>query len=202
FISAIPTSSRVHLVRTPGKQFGLHIRTGVIQYYTKNGYETVPAFFISRLTEDGIAYNTGLLAVNDEIIEVNGIEVYGKSLDQVNDMMVANSSNLIITIRPADQSMCLPPPREISRSRFSPQNSDLLYGPRKNIGYAQSPGQQQLQAQVATSRSSGNTSTTPTTTIDGQFSKMGLHNGVDSSTIQINEEVGSDDDMNVGLITI
>ncbi|CAH8868121.1 unnamed protein product [Trichobilharzia szidati] len=229
-VDIIPwTLRRVHLVRTPGKQFGLHIRTGAIQYYTKNGYETVPAFFISRLTEDGIAYNTGLLAVNDEIIEVNGIEVYGKSLDQVNDMMVANSSNLIITIRPADQSMCLPP-REISRSRFSPQNSDLLYGPRKNISqterrntassasalvtYSQSPVQQQQQAAAAASRSSGgNTPTTTTTvTIDGQFSRMGLHNGASNnssnnnngveSTIQINEDIGSDDDMNVGLITI
>lgn len=45
----------------------------------------------------GLAESTGLLAVNDEVIEVNGIEVAGKTLDQVTDMMVANSSNLIIT---------------------------------------------------------------------------------------------------------
>ncbi|QQP55481.1 Uncharacterized protein FKW44_008683, partial [Caligus rogercresseyi] len=41
--------------------------------------------------------STGLLAVNDEVLEVNGIEIAGKSLDQVTDMMVANSSNLIVT---------------------------------------------------------------------------------------------------------
>ncbi|GIY91738.1 partitioning defective 6 homolog beta [Caerostris extrusa] len=52
----------------------------------------------------GLAESTGLLAVNDEVLEVNGIEVAGKTLDQVTDMMVANSSNLIITIRPANQS--------------------------------------------------------------------------------------------------
>lgn len=37
------------------------------------------------------------------MLEVNGIEVAGKSLDQVTDMMVANSANLIITVKPANQ---------------------------------------------------------------------------------------------------
>ncbi|CAH8437307.1 unnamed protein product [Dicrocoelium dendriticum] len=100
---------RVRLVRIPNKQFGLYIRNGVSHHHTLNGYETVPAFFVSRLDRDGIAYSTGLLAEDDEIIEVNGIEVYGKTMDQVTDMMVANSSNLIITVRPADQRTCLPP---------------------------------------------------------------------------------------------
>lgn len=40
--------------------------------------------FISRLVRGGIAETTGLLGVNDEILEVNGIDVAGKSLDQVN----------------------------------------------------------------------------------------------------------------------
>lgn len=31
--------------------------------------------FISRLVENGLAASTNLLAVNDEILEVNGIEV-------------------------------------------------------------------------------------------------------------------------------
>ena len=51
----------------------------------------------------GLAESTGLLSVNDEVIEVNGIEVSGKTLDQVTDMMVANSSNLIITVKPTNQ---------------------------------------------------------------------------------------------------
>ena len=41
------------------------------------------AVFISRLTPGGLAANTGLLAVNDEVLEVNGIDVAGKTLDQV-----------------------------------------------------------------------------------------------------------------------
>ena len=36
-----------------------------------------------------MAESTGLLAVNDEVLEVNGIEVAGKSLDQVILIMVA-----------------------------------------------------------------------------------------------------------------
>lgn len=50
-------------------------------------------------------------------------QVAGKSLDQVTDMMVANSSNLIVTIRPANQGNggtgTLLPPRRGSTSRSS-----------------------------------------------------------------------------------
>lgn len=67
----------------------------------------VPGIFISRLVPGGLAESTGLLAVNDEVLEVNGIEVTGKSLDQVTDMMVANSSNLIITVKPVNQTNTL-----------------------------------------------------------------------------------------------
>lgn len=67
----------------------------------------VPGTFISRLVDGGLAASTGLLAVNDEVLEVNGIEVTGKSLDQVTDMMIANSSNLIITVKPVNQTNTL-----------------------------------------------------------------------------------------------
>lgn len=50
---------------------------------TANGLEKQPGIFISRLVPGGLAEGTGLLAVNDEVLEVNGIEVAGKSLDQV-----------------------------------------------------------------------------------------------------------------------
>lgn len=48
-----------------------------------SGVEKVPGIFISRLVPGGLAESTGLLAVNDEVLEVNGIEVVGKTLDQV-----------------------------------------------------------------------------------------------------------------------
>ena len=45
--------------------------------------EKVPSIFISRLVPNGLAAMTGLLAVDDEVLEVNSIEVTGKTLDQV-----------------------------------------------------------------------------------------------------------------------
>ncbi|KAH7636397.1 partitioning defective 6-like protein gamma-like protein [Dermatophagoides farinae] len=98
------TCRRVRLVKHGSdKPLGFYIRDGSSFRITEHGLEKVPGIFISRLVPGGLAESTGLLAVNDEVLEVNGIEVNGKSLDQVTDMMVANSSNLIITIRPANQ---------------------------------------------------------------------------------------------------
>ncbi|NXO03307.1 PAR6B protein, partial [Rhinopomastus cyanomelas] len=85
------------------KPLGFYIRDGISVRVAPHGVEKVPGVFISRLVKGGLAESTGLLAVSDEILEVNGIDVAGKSLDQVTDMMVANSHNLIITVKPANQ---------------------------------------------------------------------------------------------------
>lgn len=42
---------------------------------TPQGVMKIQGIFISRLVEGGLAESTGLLAVNDEVLEVNGIEV-------------------------------------------------------------------------------------------------------------------------------
>ncbi|VDM57985.1 unnamed protein product [Angiostrongylus costaricensis] len=92
------------------------------------GIAAAPGIFISRLLPNGLAASTNLLNVNDEIIEVNGIEyaelkltdnllfvqVSGKTLDQVTDVMIANSANLILTVKPASSAHflrlpCIPP---------------------------------------------------------------------------------------------
>jgi len=52
------------------------------------GIEKVPGVFISRLVPGGLAESTGLLAVNDEVLEVNGIEVAGKTLDQASNINI------------------------------------------------------------------------------------------------------------------
>ncbi|XP_026882755.2 partitioning defective 6 homolog beta isoform X1 [Electrophorus electricus] len=85
------------------KPLGFYIRDGSSVRVTPQGLEKVPGIFISRLVPGGLAESTGLLAVNDEVLEVNGIEVGCKSLDQVTDMMIANSHNLIVTVKPANQ---------------------------------------------------------------------------------------------------
>lgn len=61
----------------------LNFSDGTSFRVTANGLEKQPGIFISRLVPGGLAEGTGLLAVNDEVLEVNGIEVANKSLDQV-----------------------------------------------------------------------------------------------------------------------
>ncbi|XP_053210006.1 partitioning defective 6 homolog beta-like [Panonychus citri] len=105
-VDIVPASCRrVRLIKhSSDKPLGFYIRDGNSVRVLPNSIERVPGVFISRLVPGGIAESTGLLSINDEILEVNGIDVTGKSLNQVTDMMIANSSNLIITIRPAVQS--------------------------------------------------------------------------------------------------
>ena len=79
---------------------GFCIREGTSVRVTSYGQERVPGIFISRLVPGGVASNSGLLAENDEVLEVNGVEVTGKNLDQVTDMMILNSHHLILTVKP------------------------------------------------------------------------------------------------------
>ena len=97
------TVRRVRLCKhNSDKPLGFYIRDGSSIRVTPEGIDKVPGVFISRLIPGGLADSTGLLSVNDEVLEVNGIEVTNKTLDQVTDMMVANSHNLIITVKPAN----------------------------------------------------------------------------------------------------
>ncbi|PIO67236.1 PB1 domain protein [Teladorsagia circumcincta] len=102
------------------KPLGFYIRDGYSERLTPWGFTMAPGIFISRLLPNGLAASTNLLNVNDEIVEVNGIEVSEKTLDQVTDIMIANSANLILTVRPAIPSpyhnlpYLLPPPCALS----------------------------------------------------------------------------------------
>lgn len=69
-------------------KINIRYRDGTSFRVTANGLEKQPGIFISRLVPGGLAEGTGLLAVNDEVLEVNGIEVAGKSLDQVNIQLI------------------------------------------------------------------------------------------------------------------
>jgi len=124
------TCRRVRLLKHGSdKPLGFYIRDGTSVRVTQNGLEKIPGIFISRLVPGGLAESTGLLAVNDEVLEVNGIEVNGKTLDQVTDMMVANSSNLIITVKPANQRTVAPVRRgSFSRNSSSSHQSQATTG--------------------------------------------------------------------------
>jgi partitioning defective protein 6 len=66
------------------RPLGFYIRDGLsFRAAAGRGVEQRFGIFVSRLVPGGVAACTGLLAVNDEILEVNGIEVVGKTLDQV-----------------------------------------------------------------------------------------------------------------------
>ncbi|XP_030750124.1 partitioning defective 6 homolog beta [Sitophilus oryzae] len=122
------TCRRVRLLKHGSdKPLGFYIRDGTSVRVTQNGLEKIPGVFISRLVPGGLAESTGLLAVNDEVLEVNGIEVAAKTLDQVTDMMIANSSNLIITVKPANQRTVGP----VRRGSFS-RNSHMSSGSQQS----------------------------------------------------------------------
>ena len=112
------TVRRVKLVKqSTDRPLGFYIRDGTSVRVTPYGLEKVPGIFISRLVPGGLAEGTGLLSINDEIIEVNGIDTLGKSLDQVTDMMVANSQNLIITVKPATLPPSTPRTNTMTRGK-------------------------------------------------------------------------------------
>uniref|UniRef100_A0A0K0DYB3 PDZ domain-containing protein n=1 Tax=Strongyloides stercoralis TaxID=6248 RepID=A0A0K0DYB3_STRER len=98
----LPESQRrVHLCKQEGDlSLGFYIKTNKVFRITHNGIVKINGIFVSRLVCGGIAELSGLLSPNDEILEVNGISTDNKSLDQVADIMVANSYNLILTIKP------------------------------------------------------------------------------------------------------
>lgn len=100
-----PIYRRVRLCKhgNMDRSLGFFIREKTSSRITPHGLVNYNSVIISRLLEGGLAKSTGLLAVGDEVIEVNGIEIYGKTLDQVADMMVANAHNLIITTKPTNQ---------------------------------------------------------------------------------------------------
>lgn len=93
------THRRVRLLKHGSdKPLGFYIRDGTSVRVTASGLEKQPGIFISRLVPGGLAESTGLLAVNDEVIEVNGIEVAGKTLDQVSQRTVYSNNFLLNSV--------------------------------------------------------------------------------------------------------
>ncbi|PAV74400.1 hypothetical protein WR25_07954 [Diploscapter pachys] len=123
------------------RPLGFYIRDGTSVRVTEKGVVKAQGIFISRLVDGGLAESTGLLGVNDEVLEVNGIDVQGKTLDQVTDMMVANAHNLIITVKPANQRNTL------SRGPSSAQTGRNVYSAGSTFGSPSANGNKAMSNQ-------------------------------------------------------
>lgn len=50
---------------------------------------------ISRIVRGGAAERSGLLSEGDEILDINGIEIRGKDVNQVFDILVSSMQHLV-----------------------------------------------------------------------------------------------------------
>lgn len=73
-VDVVPeTLRRVRLCKHgSSRPLGFYIRDGTSVRVTKQGVMKQAGVFISRLMPGGLAASTGLLALNDEVLEVNG----------------------------------------------------------------------------------------------------------------------------------
>ncbi|XP_063078308.1 protein PALS1-like [Engraulis encrasicolus] len=61
---------------------------------------------VSRVVSGGVAERSGLLSEDDEILEINGVPVRGKSIAAVQDLMINLKGTLTFLLIPTSQSKC------------------------------------------------------------------------------------------------
>uniref|UniRef100_A0A3B4XGW3 Protein PALS1 n=1 Tax=Seriola lalandi dorsalis TaxID=1841481 RepID=A0A3B4XGW3_SERLL len=91
---------------------------------------------ISRIVRGGAAERSGLLSEGDEILEINGIEIRGKDVNQVFDILADMHGLLTFVLIPSSQSK--PPPVKETvvhvKSHFDYDPSDDPYVPCRELG--------------------------------------------------------------------
>lgn len=99
------------------------------------------AVVIGRIVRGGVAEKSGLLHEGDEILEVNGIEMRGKSVNDVYDLLSAMTGTLIFLIVPAGSPVQSgggvvgrDPPVLHVRAHFDYDPEDDLYIPCRELG--------------------------------------------------------------------
>uniref|UniRef100_A0A3Q2Q1H7 Protein associated with LIN7 1, MAGUK p55 family member n=1 Tax=Fundulus heteroclitus TaxID=8078 RepID=A0A3Q2Q1H7_FUNHE len=91
---------------------------------------------ISRIVRGGAAERSGLLAEGDEILEINGIEIRGKDVNQVFDILADMHGLLTFVLIPSAQTKP-PPPKETVvhvKAHFDYDPSDDPYVPCRELG--------------------------------------------------------------------
>ncbi|XP_030299709.1 protein PALS1 isoform X1 [Sparus aurata] len=91
---------------------------------------------ISRIVRGGAAERSGLLSEGDEILEINGIEMRGKDVNQVFDILADMHGILTFVLIPSTQSK--PPPIKENvihvKAHFDYDPSDDPYVPCRELG--------------------------------------------------------------------
>ncbi|XP_047201523.1 protein PALS1 [Girardinichthys multiradiatus] len=91
---------------------------------------------ISRIVRGGAAEHSGLLSEGDEILEINGIEIRGKDVNQVFDILADMHGLLTFVLIPSAQTKP-PPPKETVihvKAHFDYDPSDDPYVPCRELG--------------------------------------------------------------------
>lgn len=94
------------------------------------------AVVIGRVVRGGAADKSGLLHEGDEILEVNGIEMRGKSVNTVCDILAAMEGTLTFLIVPAGQSRTHSGRESLLhvRAHFDYDPEDDMYIPCRELG--------------------------------------------------------------------
>ncbi|XP_062296399.1 protein PALS1 isoform X2 [Scomber scombrus] len=91
---------------------------------------------ISRIVRGGAAERSGLLSEGDEILEINGIEIRGKDVNQVFDILADMHGLLTFVLIPNTQSKPLPVKESVVhvKAHFDYDPSDDPYVPCRELG--------------------------------------------------------------------
>uniref|UniRef100_A0A3P8WER8 Protein PALS1 n=1 Tax=Cynoglossus semilaevis TaxID=244447 RepID=A0A3P8WER8_CYNSE len=90
---------------------------------------------ISRIVRGGAAEQSGLLSEGDEILEINGIEIRGKDVNQVFDILADMHGLLTFVLIPSNQSRPLVKETVIHvKAHFDYDPSDDPYVPCRELG--------------------------------------------------------------------
>lgn len=74
---------------------------------------------ISRVVKGGAAERSGLLQEGDEVLEINGVEIRGKDVNEVFDILVSLSLSYVLALRLCSKHLRPEPTERSKRSRVS-----------------------------------------------------------------------------------
>ncbi|XP_067138667.1 protein PALS1 isoform X1 [Centruroides vittatus] len=92
---------------------------------------------VGRIVKGANAEKSGLLHVGDEILEVNGVEMRGKSVNDVCDILAGMTGTLTFLVIPSPYEHTKGPPRDVIihvKAHFDYDPDDDLYIPCRELG--------------------------------------------------------------------